>query len=51
MIKLNNKQGFVNINGKKIMWPIFDEVLFFYNDIATVKLNGKWGLINKMEIL
>ncbi|EAH8849740.1 WG repeat-containing protein [Campylobacter lari] len=20
---------------------------FFYNDIATVKLNGKWGLINK----
>ena len=48
VVKLNNKQSFINENGDLIcrgnLW--FDGVRAFNNGFATVRLNGKYSFIN-----
>ncbi|WP_278574249.1 WG repeat-containing protein [Fusobacterium ulcerans] len=39
--------GYLNFDGKVQIPMIYDEVNFFSEDLAAVKLNGKWGYINK----
>jgi len=45
-LAVNGKCGFVHKTGKKIPC-IYDETESFFNGLAKVKLNGKWGYINK----
>lgn len=39
--------GFVNKQGKEIVTPKYEEVSDFYQGRAAVRLNGKWGAIDK----
>lgn len=39
--------GYINLFGKEVIPPIYDEVYNFYNDLAVVKLKNKWGIIDK----
>ena len=48
VIKLNGKYGFIDINGKEIIPPIYDAVDEFSNGLSVVKLNGKYGIINEL---
>lgn len=46
MAKHNNKFGFVTANGH--LTPIiFEDAGFFYDEVAAVKYNFKWGFISK----
>ena len=40
------KWGFVDKRGENVIPYKYDEVLFFKNGIAAIRLNGKYGLIN-----
>jgi hypothetical protein len=44
-VKLDNKWGFVDINGK-IIPPQFDQVTPFVEERAFVRIKGLWGVIN-----
>lgn len=44
---MNNKYGFVDVNGNKIVPPTYDEAKSFINGLAIVKKNGKYGAIDK----
>lgn len=44
-LAINGKCGFVDKTGK-IIPCIYDETESFFNGLAKVKLNGKWGYIN-----
>lgn len=46
-VKLDDKWGFVNKNGKVAIPCIYDEVYSFSGGLTTVKLDRKWGVINK----
>lgn len=39
--------GFINIQGEEIVAPKYEEVTNFHKGFAAVRLNGKWGAINK----
>jgi hypothetical protein len=39
--------GFVNRHGIEIVPPTYDEARDFYQGQASVRLNGKWGAIDK----
>lgn len=39
--------GYLNFDGKVQIPMIYEEVNFFSEELAAVKLNGKWGYINK----
>lgn len=41
------KWGFVDRMGSVVIKPKYDMVISFYKGISGVKLNGKWGAINK----
>ena len=39
----------ININAnEKIATTVFDEIGEFKNDLARVKVNNKWGFINRL---
>lgn len=40
------KYGFTNTKGKFVIKPIFDEVKEFTNELAIIKYNGGWGMID-----
>ena len=44
---LNNKYGFIDVNGKAITDCIYDDVRYFQYGLTVVTLNGKSGLIDK----
>lgn len=44
---VSEKKGYIDIHGKWIISPIFDEALNFSRSIATVAIKDKWGVINK----
>lgn len=46
-VKLDDKWGFINLEGKVIIDFTYEEVTSFDNGIAIVKQNGLWGIINK----
>ena len=39
--------GFINIQGEEIVAPKYEEAANFHKGFAAVRLNGKWGAINK----
>ncbi len=43
----NNKWGFANYNGETVINPIYEQVSFYYNGLAAVKIDGKFGYIKK----
>lgn len=43
----NDKWGYANTDGEKIIQPKYESVDFFYQGIALVKKNGKYGYLNK----
>ena len=45
-----NKWGFRDSNNKIILPPIYDYAENFSEGLASVKLNGKHGYIDKMEM-
>lgn len=45
----NAKWGFKDKKSKIIIIPKYDYASNFQNDLASVKLNGKYGLINKLD--
>jgi len=47
LIKKNMKYGFIDITGKIIIEPKFDDAWEFKDEVAAVSLNKKWGFINK----
>ena len=42
---INGKYGFINLKGKIIIKPQFDQATHFGEGLAGVKINGKWGFI------
>lgn len=46
-INVNNKWGFSDKNGNKVIKAIYDDVKDFKNGTACVKIDGKWGVIDK----
>lgn len=44
---LDGSCGFIDENGKEVIPPIYDVAYYFEDGLAEVKLNGKWGMINK----
>ena len=48
--KVGEKFGYFDKIGKEVIECKYDEVEEFSNGIAKVKLNGKWGFINKNGI-
>ncbi|OXB17865.1 WG repeat-containing protein [Flavobacterium reichenbachii] len=47
IIKQNDKEGFINKEGKTEIGPQYDKAYKFRGDIAIVIINGKYVLINK----
>ena len=48
VVGIDNKGiGFINKQGKEIIAPIYEEASDFYEGFAKVRLNGKWGKIDK----
>lgn len=45
--KQNGMWGYMDKMGSIIIKPIYDQVLYFSEDLAGVKLNNKWGYIDK----
>ena len=48
-IKKNGKWGFVDINGKVVIEPKYENARSFSNGNAAIMENGKWGFINKKQ--
>lgn len=46
-VKKNGKWGFMNINGKMVIQPQFQQAHNFFEGLAAVEIQGKWGYINK----
>lgn len=46
-VTLNNKVGFINLNGKEIVPPKYDDVDAFSNGFALVRIGRKFGYIDK----
>jgi hypothetical protein len=45
-VELNDKWGFVDLDGKEVVPPIYDLVGRFSEGRARIKLDGKWGVID-----
>lgn len=43
----NGLWGFVSVDGKVAVSPVYEEVLDFENDLAIVRTGNKWGVIDK----
>lgn len=37
--------GYINKQGEEVVKPMYEEASDFYKGYATVRLNGKWGVI------
>jgi len=40
------KRGFLDIDGNEITQFIYDEIVWFGDDVAHVQYNGRWGIID-----
>ena len=49
-VKLINKWGFVDKEGKEVIPLKYDNVSYLYEGLASVELNGKKGYIDKNGI-
>ncbi len=47
-VKLNNRWGYININGENIIPCMFDAASNFKSGLAVVTLNDKYGYINQL---
>lgn len=48
LAKKHEKWGIIDTNGKMVLEPQFDEIMFpFSTDLISVKVNNKWGSIDK----
>ena len=47
-VQFNDKCGFVNEQGEKVISSKYDLVWDFNDDLAIVQLNGKFGFVNKI---
>jgi hypothetical protein len=50
-VKINNKYGFVDINGKLRIANRYEGIGPFSSDMAAVMIQGNWGYIDKPEML
>lgn len=50
-VKVGNKWGFIDKEGKMVIEPKYDEAKSFNIGLAPVMLDGKWGFINQSEKL
>jgi len=46
-MKKDEKWGFIDTSFSVVIYPVFDDVMDFNDDIAPVRQGGKWGYINK----
>ena len=46
-VKINGKWGYIGIDGKIVIDPVFDDASNFEEGLATVRTEGKYGVINK----
>ncbi|MGG1659211.1 WG repeat-containing protein [Brevibacillus sp. NRS-1366] len=42
----NNKYGYIDVSGKFVIEPKYDEALAFSDGLAAVQIDKKWGYIN-----
>ena len=49
LIKKGNKFGYINTKGSVVIEPVYEMATAFQEGFATVKLNGKMGVINKKK--
>lgn len=47
LVKKHNKWGFIDLKGKTIIEPKYDDVTYFNNGLAFVQLNANWICIDK----
>ena len=45
-VRLNDKEGYINTEGKAICPIMYDETDIFSEGLASVCIDGKWGFIN-----
>lgn len=45
-----DKFGFYDINGNEMIAPIYEDAKSFNEGLAPVKLNGKWGYVNRKGV-
>lgn len=50
-VKIDNKFGFIDINGDLRIANRYDAIGSFHEDMAAVKLLGKWGFVDRIERL
>lgn len=50
-VKIDNKYGFVDINGDLRIANRYEAIGAFHEDMAAVKLLGKWGFVDRIERL
>src|SRR5690606_86177 len=50
-VKIDNKYGFVDINGDLRIANQYEAIGDFSEDMAAVKLRGKWGFVDRIERL
>ena len=51
MYSQRSKYGLMSLNGNVICAPIYDQIGYFNMDLAIVKLDGKYGFIDKYGFL
>ena len=49
-VKLNEKWGFINKEGKEIIGCKYDNVKYFHEGLVGIKLNNKWGFIDRKGV-
>jgi hypothetical protein len=47
IIKVNNKYGYIDVNGNVIIKPEYEDARIFVEELAPVSINGSWGFIDK----
>jgi len=47
-VKINDKYGYIDANGKMVIPPQFDLALSFNSGLALVYVGGKAGYINQV---
>lgn len=50
-VKINNRYGFVDINGALRISNQYDSIGYYTENLAPIKLRGNWGYIDKIERL
>jgi hypothetical protein len=49
IVKLDKKWGFIDKTGKEIIPVIYEQAGYFYEEVTSVKENGKWYIIDTMN--